>query len=202
VAGRDAQQLRGARRGGPDELLELPVELGDLGVERLDASRERTKRGLRGLRRSIKLAQAGPQAAAERRLAADRPALRELLAQFLRRGDDQLGELDHGRAACLDRAGARDAQQPDRFDDPVGLLGHGRRLAGEPQPSGHLGVDRVALAAPAPRVSVRLVDLDDRDAVLAQVARETGRIGAGRLDRDHVDPAESVQPRPAARRSR
>jgi hypothetical protein len=43
-------------------------------------------------------------------------------------------------------------------------------------------------------VGVRLVDLDDDDAVLVQVAREPGRIGAGRRDRDHLDRAEAPQP--------
>jgi hypothetical protein len=36
VAGRDAEQLRGARRRGRDELLELAVQARDLPIERLD----------------------------------------------------------------------------------------------------------------------------------------------------------------------
>ena len=49
---------------------------------------------------------------------------------------------------------------------------HRGRLAGQRESGGHLGIDRVALAAPAPRVRVRLVNLEDLDAVLAQVAHE------------------------------
>ena len=52
---------------------------------------------------------------------------------------------------------------------------------------------------------VRLVDLEDPDTALTQVAHQRGRVGAGRLDRDDVDLAESAQPvqqLPVARRRR
>ena len=70
----------------------------------------------------------------------------------------------------------RDAQQPDRLDDPVGLLGDRLGLAGQEQPSGHLRVDRIALADTATSVCVRLVDLDDTDVVLTEIAHERGGI--------------------------
>jgi len=90
VAGGDAQQLSRARRGRLDERLELDVEVGDLGVERVDPAGERAQRELRGLGGPMQLARAGPQAATERGLAADRLALGELFAQLLRGGHDQL----------------------------------------------------------------------------------------------------------------
>jgi hypothetical protein len=81
VAGGDAEQLGGARRGRADERLELGVEVGDLAVERLDAAGERPQRELGRLRRAIELARVGSQPPAECGLGADRLALRELLTQ-------------------------------------------------------------------------------------------------------------------------
>ena len=118
----------------------------------------------------------------------------ELFAQLLRGGHDQIAKLNHGRGAGLHGALARDAQLPDRFDDPVGLLRDGGGLARQRQPRCQLGVDRVALPAPAAGVRVRLVDLDDPHATAAQIAHQPSRVGAGRLDRDHVELAESAQP--------
>jgi len=80
VAGGDAQQLGGAGRGGAHERLELGVELGDLGVEGLDASGQRSQRELGGVDGTMQLARAGAQAATQRGLAADRRALGELFA--------------------------------------------------------------------------------------------------------------------------
>jgi hypothetical protein len=62
------------------------------------------------------------------------------------------------------------------------------------QAGGHLGVDRVALAAATTRVGVGLVDLEHPDVVLTQVTHQPGRVGAGRLDRDDIDAAERAQP--------
>src|SRR5215216_1938180 len=41
VTGRDPEQLRGARRRGPNEPLELDIEVRDLGVERINAASDR-----------------------------------------------------------------------------------------------------------------------------------------------------------------
>jgi hypothetical protein len=49
---------------------------------------------------------------------------------------------------------------------------------------GHLSIDRIVLAAPTTRVSVRAIDLDDADASSAELANEAGRVGAGRLNAD------------------
>lgn len=55
---------------------------------------------------------------------------------------------------------------------------------------GHLGVARVGLAAPAPGVRVRLVDLEHPNALGDEITGE-----AGRLDADPVDFADAQQPR-------
>jgi hypothetical protein len=78
-------------------------------------------------------------------------------------------------------------RQPDRLDDPVGLLRDRPGLAGQEQSGRHLGIDRIALAPPTAGVRVRLIDLDDPHAMLAQIADQGGGIRTGRLDRDHVD---------------
>jgi hypothetical protein len=49
-------------------------------------------------------------------------------------------------------------------------------MIGFMSPTGHLGIDRIALPAPAAGVRVRLVYLEDPDAVLAQVAHERSGI--------------------------
>jgi hypothetical protein len=50
------------------------------------------------------------------------------------------------------------------------LLRNALGLAGLEQPGGHLGIDRIALPDPPAGVCVRLVDLDNRDVVLAEIA--------------------------------
>jgi hypothetical protein len=71
------------------------------------------------------------------------------------------------------------------------VRGTGERLAG-----GHLGVDRVVLAAPTPGVRVRTVDLDDVNASCSQLTNERSRVGAGRLNADQRDRPELLQPAP------
>jgi hypothetical protein len=61
---------------------------------------------------------------------------------------------------AFDGALAREAQLPDALDDRVGEPGDDRGVPGECPAGGHLSVDRIALAASAARVGVRLVDLD------------------------------------------
>jgi hypothetical protein len=82
-------------------------------------------------------------------------------------------------AACLDRAVASDAQLPDRLDDPGGVLGDHDRARGQHVTGSKLGVDRVALAATAPGVWVRLVDLEYLQTAAAQMPHEPRRIAAG-----------------------
>ena len=137
---------------------------------------ERTQRELRGLGRAAKLAGRRAESCADGGLAAERPAVGELIAELLRGGDDEVAELDHRGAAGLHGAVSRGAQQPDRLDDPVGLLGDRLGFAGQEQPGGHLRVDRVALADTAASVRMRLVDLHDTNVVLAQIAHERGGI--------------------------
>jgi hypothetical protein len=45
-------------------------------------------------------------------------------------GDDEISDLEQRGAAGLHGAVPRDAQQPDRLDDPVGLLRDRFGLAG------------------------------------------------------------------------
>ncbi|HEX6024292.1 MAG TPA: hypothetical protein VFZ00_20050 [Solirubrobacter sp.] len=117
------------------------------------------------------------------------------MAQLGWRGDDQLGQLVERRGARFDRALTRDAQLADRFNDAVGAFGDHDGVSGLRLAGGHLGIDRVALAAPAARVRVWPVDLDHVDLACAQVTHKPRRIGAGRFDADHRDRPERRQPR-------
>ena len=56
------------------------------------------------------------------------------------------------------------------------------------------GVDGVALAVAAAGGSVRPVDLDDGEVLPAQVAGESGAVGAGAFDPGPVDGAEVACP--------
>ena len=122
MAGRDPEQLDSARRGHADELLELTIENSNLTVERADAMGDRAQRKLRGVGRSGKLVGRGSEPATQRGLAADRLGGGKLVAELLRGSDDQPAELNDRGAAGLHGAVASCAQQPDRLDNPIGLL--------------------------------------------------------------------------------
>jgi hypothetical protein len=128
------------------------------------------------------LADRGPQPAAERGLAAERLATGELIAELVGGGDAEIAELNNGGAAGLHRAVTGCAQQPDRLDDPVGLLRDRLGLAGQEQSGRHLRIDGIALAPPTASVRVRLIDLDDPHGMLTQIADQGGGIRTGRLD--------------------
>jgi hypothetical protein len=87
----------------------MAIEGRDLVFERSDPLGDGAQRELRGLGRRAQLAARGPEPPAERDLAAQRLAIRELVAELLRGGDDELAELHHRGAACFDRALARNA---------------------------------------------------------------------------------------------
>ena len=199
VAGRDGDQPGGAWRGGGDQRRE-PYRRGR-------GSRGRARRRARASERSASLAacsgscrraRSGRSRGAERWSCRAWSCAGELLAQLVGRGDDHLGQLIERRGARLDRAVAREPELADRLDDPVGALRHHRRVPGQRLASGHLGVDRVALASPPARVRVRAVDFDDRDAARAQIAHQAGRVGTGRLDADDARRGRMPQARPAA----
>jgi hypothetical protein len=81
----------------------------------------------------------------------------ELAAKLLGRGDDQVVELLQGCMARFQRAGPDDLQLTDRFHDPARLFWDRGRGPAERCPGGQLGIDRVALAEPLPRMPVRLL---------------------------------------------
>ena len=95
--------------------------------------------------REAKLAARRAESCADGGLAAKRPAAGKLIAELLRGGDDEVTEWDHRGAAELHGAVSRGAQQPDRLNDPVGLLWDRLGFAAQEQAGGHLRVDRVAL---------------------------------------------------------
>jgi len=146
------------------------------------------------VQRLVQTLEIGAQARAERSLAARGLALVEVLAQLVGRGDDHLGELIERRGARLDRAVAGEPQVADRLDNAVGALWDHRGVPGQRLACRHLGVDRIALATPPARMRVRPVDFDRLDPARAQIANQSGRVGAGGLDADDVDAAEGLKP--------
>src|ERR1700733_6859658 len=158
VPGGDAEQLDGARCGSRDEWLEFVIQVGDFEIESLDPLSDRAQRELRCPGRGSEIATGSTKSRADGDLSAKRLAVRELIAELLWSGDEQVADLHQRGAAGFHGAVTSDAQQPDRFHDPIGLLRDGLRLAGLEQAGRQLSVDRIALADPPASVRVRLVD--------------------------------------------
>ncbi|ATZ21991.1 hypothetical protein SLAV_39085 [Streptomyces lavendulae subsp. lavendulae] len=92
-------------------------------------------------------------------------------------GDHQRADLVDGLRPCLDGALADHTQSADRFHDPVPALGCSARATGQDGGGRRVGVDRIGLAAGPPGLSVRAVDLDDRDAAGGEEPGEFGAVG-------------------------
>ena len=89
----------------------------------------------------------------------------KVAAELVGGGDDQVVELLQGCMARFQRAASDDLQLPDRFHDPARLFWDSGRGLAECCPGRQLGVDRIALPEPLPRMPVRLVDLDHTDPI-------------------------------------
>ena len=193
VTGGDGDARGRGRRCLGDERFELAIERGDLGVEIDHAARERSQRGLRRVDRA-RAAASGRREGARR---ASRGRVCVLRAAAARRSSSgavtirPLQRVERG-AARLDRAVAHDPQLTDRLDDPGRVLGDHDPAGGQHVACGHLGVDRVALAAPPAAVRVRLVDLEHLKALGAQVAHQPGRVAAGRFHAQRSDRRRSA----------
>ena len=90
-------------------------------------------------------------------------------------------DLVGGNRAGLDGGAASHAEGADRLHAAVCGLGHSGSLAAERGSGRGLGVDGVALAAPAARLAVRAVHLDDLDAGRGEVPGEARTVGSGAL---------------------
>jgi alpha-D-ribose 1-methylphosphonate 5-triphosphate synthase subunit PhnL len=76
----------------------------------------------------------------------------------------------------------------------VAWFGRGGRGARQHRAGGGLGVDRVGLASLPAEPPVRPVDLNNRDAVVEQVAGQAGAVAAGAFHPDQVKAAVASQP--------
>ena len=82
----------------------------------------------------------------------------------------------------------------DRLHAAVCGLGHSASVAAERGSGRGLGVDGVGLAAPAARLAVRAVRLDDLDAGRGEVPGEARTVGSGALHAHTPHRAPTVQP--------
>ena len=182
---------------------ELRVELGDLVVQERDASCEAAQSELRGVDRARSAGRC-PGAAAGRALALPLSVLRELSCSRSSLGAVRMRSPSCTIATDRDFTALSRATRSWRIDStiPVVCFGVTSRREAECVTGRHLGVDRVGLPATPARVRVRLVDLEHPDALSDEMARQAGRVGAGRLHADPVDHAERREPSPAARGSR
>jgi hypothetical protein len=139
----------------------------------------------------------GPVAAGDGHLGSGaEPA--ELAADGVGGGVTDAVELVGRRGAGLECTCSSHSKLAERLDGTVAGLGCGGGVAGEDRSCRRLGIDRVGLAASAPIVTVRLVDLDHVQPPGAQMPGQsrTPRAGAFDPDRQHLpeagDPAGQV----------
>lgn len=99
-----------------------------------------------GRRRGVELAGGTPTARPQRPLTGVERS--ELVADRVRRGEDQVRDLVAGLGAHLHRGAAHDVHGTDRLDDPDRVLGVTVCFAGEHGAGGGFGVGRVGRPAP------------------------------------------------------
>jgi hypothetical protein len=95
VSGGDPEQRGGLGGGTRDQGRELPVEFGDLVVQRQDALGKAAQRELCGVGRILQTTVIWAQSPAKAGLALQCLGSREVLAKLARRGEDQIAELQN-----------------------------------------------------------------------------------------------------------
>src|SRR3954454_16310565 len=177
---------------GGGQRLEVAVVAPDLLVERQPATGDRAQAGLRRRRRrGDRPRPQGREVPDQGHLAGDAV---EPLAQGGRGADDDRLQRHHGLGPSLDRGVARDLEVADHLDRAGARLRPGGGLPAEHGAGGTLGVERVALALPAPQLPVGPVDLEDGMPLCDQEARQAGAVGPGPLDAEGADRAQGPRP--------
>lgn len=108
----------------------------------------------------------------------------DLVAKYLRRGDDRHPKELQGARALPDRVGAGDMQHAQGFDRAVLAF---RDAGTSAMQCSAGGIDRVQIVVLALATAVRSVgagDLKDHDAGVGEVSSEAGAVGPGALDAD------------------
>src|SRR3954453_10089977 len=179
-------------RAGGGQPLEVGVVAPDLLVEPQPATGDRAQAGLRRRgRRGDRPRPQGREVPDQGHLAGDAV---EPLAQGGRGAEDDRLQRHHGLGPSLDRGVARDLEVADHLDRAGARLRPSGGLPAEHGAGGTLGVERVALALPAPQLPVGPVDLEDGMPLRDQEARQAGAVGPGPLDAEGADRAQGPRP--------
>ncbi len=123
----------------------------------------------------------------------------QLVTELLGRGHDHAAQLDEREPTHVDGAAPRKQQHPQRLL-ALARARQRQRLGREPGAGSPDRVERVVLATQPPLAAGVTADLEHRLAALGEVARETGTVVAGALDRPGTNAArvllrESAAPR-------
>ncbi len=175
-----------------DQRTQPLLELGLLGVDGGDASGELTQHIAGVAHHGVRVVAVVEAAGPVKLLGGGQAAKR--LADLARSGQQQRTELVQRPGAVLVRRLVQHLQDTHSLHHPVAGLGDARRRACQRRSGSRFGVDRVGLAAQPACLAVGPVDLDDLDALPAQVPGQPGAVGAGALDTDLVDLAVAAHP--------
>lgn len=193
MMGADPDELESSRRDLAHKAFERAIERGDLDVERRDAAGDASQGELGCMQRLVGASGIHAEASAEASLTDKRLRL-ERFTELGGRGDDEVTELAEGRGAGLYGPVAGDVKLADGLDRAARVLGNDHHVAREDLAGGSLGVYRIALALAMPDVVVRLIHLENANAMQDERPGQTGAVRAGRFNTHRDDPTKRLQP--------
>jgi hypothetical protein len=188
----DAGQAQQARGGGLDQLSELIVEAGTVGVDVEDSAAAGGHGQLGGVHDGV--AGGVRTQPGGRRGERSHRKTTEAFPQLIRTAEAEMTELVETPRAGLTAGTVSDEQHPDRFHSAIGGLGHRRRPAAQRGAGRFHGVDAVGLAVAAAGLTVGSIDLDHRHSGTVEEPGEAGPVGTGAFHPDLRQRPERTQP--------
>ena len=173
------------------EVVELCVELDDVGVEVLPTACQCAQSGLGGIERGVRQAAMEPGGGGNDLLCVHAA---QALTQLIGSGVDHGVDLVGGLRAGLHGAAPSDAQQTDRLHSPSRRLRGAGCFAGLHGTSSSDRISGVGLTEAAATLPVRTHHLHDTHALSGEEPVQTGTPRPGAFDTDRVDVAETSQP--------
>jgi hypothetical protein len=116
------------------------------------------------------------------------------LAQLVRGCENQMPDLIQVLDADVATRTTGNQQHADRFHITVGRLGDPRGSTRQRRPSGFDRIEGVRLPTATSGLTVRSIDLDDREPAAAQMTSQAGPVSAGAFHTDTVNRSERRQP--------